>query len=242
MSDGDFSDILADPRPKAAASSGKASHAVAGTTLHVMIFAENWDNPNQTETLDCGTFEVCGMQINGPPSTARIEGVSVPLSAPVRREKHTRAWEETTLKSIASDIADRGGLTLTFDLDDDPVLDRVDQRQEPDLLFLMNLAMDHGASVKVYDKQLVIFSEAKYEAKPSVITFMRGDKRLKSYTFTQDTSDVAEGAVATYKDPKSGKWVSEEFYPPDAPAVGNQLIVNARPWNMEGDRYRELLE
>lgn len=244
----DFSDILADPTPSKPGKSGKpktktggASVAAGGTgkKIQVTIIAENWDGNGGMEELNCGTFEQTGKRREGQPSTISVEGTSVPLSAPVRREKHTRPWEETTMQAIVSDIAGRGGLSLVWELDDDPQLDRADQRQQSDLAYLTRLAKDHGASVKVSDNKLVVFSEEKYEGKAPVLTIKKGDKRLLSYSFLQDSSDTASSATATYKDPKSGKFINETFSPPTPPAVGNALIVNARPYMMSGDRYRE---
>jgi hypothetical protein len=207
--------------------------------LNLCRSLENWDDPEITEELFCGTFEVSGMAFSGPPDEATIEAVSVGLQNPVRREIHTKAWENTTLYEIATDIAAEGDLSLVLEIDD-IVLDRVDQRQEADLYFLTRLAKKHGASVKVMSGQLIIFRELDYEEKESVITIQKGDKRLLSYNFTQDSSDVCASASVTYSDPKSGKVAHETFIPQQAPAVGKVLNVNARPPDMRGDRYRNL--
>lgn len=239
MANDDFSEIL---YTKTTASTKKNSsstpYAVTGTVLKVTIIAESWDNPGQMETLDCGSFEVDAPALGGPPPVMTIKAVSVPLSAPIRREKVSKGWEDVTLREIASDIAQSGGLSLVYELDDDPFLDRIDQRQQANLPFLEDLCADHGATVKVFNDRLVVFSEAKYEARNAAFTFREGDKRLLDYDFNQDSSDVASSATVEYKDSQSGKMVEETFEPATAPAVAAKLNVNQRPSNLTGDAYR----
>jgi len=209
--------------------------AVTGTILEVIIYAESWDNPGTLESLHCGRFEVDGFTLNGPPATATIKAVSVPLKRPIRRETKNRGWENVRLSKIAGDIAEGGGLSLMFEVDNDPWLDRVDQRLEADLPFLQRICESHGAKVKVTDDRLIVFNEQKYEERDPVITFKAGDNRVLSYSFTLDSSDAANSATVSYKDPKSGRLVEGSFTPPEtAPAVGVSLVVNQRPGNLRG--------
>ena len=230
----DFSDIKADPVIKQSNSSSStgntsAPHAVTGTILRITIIAEAWDKPGTMETLLCGSFEIDGITIDGPPSTATIKATSVPLSTPIRRETHSQGWEDVTLRRIAQEIADRGGLSLMFELDSDPHLDRVDQRQEADLSFLQRLCADHGASMKVVDNRIIIFDEAKYEERDAIVTFKRGDNRIISWSLTQESANVASSATVSYKDPGTGKLISETYEPPNPPAVKQTLKVGYRP-------------
>lgn len=242
----DFSDITTDgmaTKPAGVSgpkvSSARTPHAATGTVLDVTIIAESWDDPGKLETLHCGSFEVDGMKIDGPPSTASINGVSIPLTSSIRRERRSDGWEDTTLQEVALDITNRAGLSLVYELDNDPHLDRVDQWHEPDLPFLQKLCANHGATLKVTDNQVVIFDEAKYEARDPIVTIQRGDKRLLAYSFTQDTANTASSATTSYKDPKSGKLVTETFAPENAPAVGQSLQANYRPADLSGDNYRQ---
>ena len=234
----DFGDITWAPAPTPRSAQSSASNAVTGTILRATIIAESWDNPGTMETLACGSFEIVGAKLDGPPSTLSVEAVSVPLNTPIRTTR-TKGWENTTLRRIATDICVNGEFNLVYELEDDPELDRVDQRQESDLAFLRKLCKEHGASVKVTGNQLVIFDEAQYEAKPSILTIKKGDGRLISYSFTLDSTNTASSASATYKDPKSGQLVHEVFTPPNAPAVAKTLNINTRPSNLAGDRYRD---
>ena len=228
-----FSDITAIPPPKKKAApkqpTEKTPYAVTGTVLRVTIYAESWEKPGTMEILQCGQCEIDSITLDGPPDVVTIKAVSVPLTSAARRETKSQGWEDVTLKRIAMNIAERGYMGLIYDYPNDPYIDRVDQRQEPDLSFLQRICTEQGASMKVIGDSIVIFDETKYEAKPPMFTFKKGDGYLISYSFTQDSSDTASSAEVAYKDPKTGKLVKETFAPETAPAVGQTLKVNTRP-------------
>jgi hypothetical protein len=235
----DFSDITATRIP-AQLTPASTAHARTGTVLRITIFTENWDKAGTIETLNCGSFEICGMRISGPPSITTIEAISLSLQSPIRREEHSKGWESVSLRQIAEDVAKRGNLILVYELDEDPRYDRVDQRRESDLSFLTVIAREQGAAVKVIGNQLVLYSEEKYETKPSVLTIKRGDKGLLSYSFSQDSSNTASSAMVTYKDPDSGK-LARAIFPEEGdtasaipgplpiPAVANAINISVRP-------------
>jgi hypothetical protein len=252
----DFSDITADRQPPdrtpviTSLTPASTPHAVVGTVLRVTIYAESWDNHDTIETLNCGSFEICGIRLSGPPSEATIEAISLSLQSPIRREEHTQGWEWISLYQIAQEVANRGSLSLVYELRHDRPFDRVDQRRESDLSFLTRIARDRGAAVKIIGNQLVIYSEQEFESKPPVLTIKRGDNRLLSYSFTQDTSDCASSAEVMHKDPYSGQ-MAWAVYPEDfaetgsavgggtgraqvlarrnMPAVANKLVIDSRP-------------
>ena len=235
MASNDYSSILYVPPPEAepppSVSASTAPYAVTGTKLRVSIVAESWDTPGTLETLHCGSFEIDGISLDygSGGSSASISAVSIPLTASIRREAKSRGWEGVTLKNIALDIAHNGGLSLMYESDHDPKFKRVDQRRQSDLAFLQQLCKKVGASVKVTDGSLIVFDEAKYEQREAIFTFKRGDKRLLSVSFTQDSSNTASGAEVSYKDPESGQLLSARFTPPNPPAVGAVLKNIERP-------------
>ena len=211
-----FDDIKADPTKKT--SSGSPISTTAGQKLSATIFADSWDNPGETVRLVCGKFDVSGVKIDGPPSTATIEAASIPLNTPIRLREKSRGWEGENLSSIANQIAADNGLWVKYELDEDPFFDRIDQREQADLPFLKELCDEQGAILKVMNNAIIIYDEAKLEAVKSKFTFKRGDKWLLSYSFTQDSTGVAEKATAVYKDPKTGQKVTasvaaKEFFP-----------------------------
>lgn len=225
----DFSDILAVRPQQQRVNSAATPHAVTGTVIKVTIVAESFNDPDTTETLFCGTFEVDGIDFDGPPDVATVKAVSVPMQTPIRRESRTRAWENVNLSKIGTDIAHEGGMSLQFLIKNDPRLDRVDQRQEASLPFFKKLCMMFGATVKVSNNTVIVYDELEFEARPSVVTFKKGDGKLIGYNFTLDSSNVASSAEITYKDPRTNMLIAETFEPDDAPATGVVHRVTERP-------------
>ena len=222
------------------------NNAVSGTILRVKIRVENWNGAEwnglgENSELDCGAFEIDGVDFLGPPNMVSIKAVSTPVSSSMRREMKTRAWEDVTLRQIAQDIADDAGFDMMYEVDTDVQLDRIEQLEMSDMAFLLGLARQYGIAVKVTNNKVVLFKELSFEARPVVETFDMGEVggRLINYRFSQDTSDTVKKAINKYKDPKSGKLVKAEFEPPNPPATEQIALINMRPGDLRGDNYRE---
>lgn len=236
----DFSDIASgSATPGSATTSKKASYAVTGNILRVVLTAENWTEQGKTDRLDCGSFEIDAVDFSDPPPVVTIKAVAVPLTKNIRSQPKCKAWETVTLSEMAGKIADEAGMELLYDADENPLLDRADQRQTSDLVFLKGICDGEGFTLKVTDNKIVIFDEKKYEAKASVCTFKRGDARIIAASFTQDTSQTSNSATVRYKDPKSGKLVQETFTPDEPPATGRETIINTRTADLRGDAMRQ---
>jgi phage protein D len=85
--------------------------------------------------------------------------VSAPLATGLRRRKRTRAWKGVTLKQIASDIADRAGLSLSWDGTAGLTYTDAHQADKSDLEFLEELCNEVGRDLKVTEDKIVIFDE-----------------------------------------------------------------------------------
>ena len=134
-----------------------------GDKVKARIILHEWEAPDVTQSLPCGTFEVDQIECAGPPNTVTIKCVSTLVSKPMCQEKHTKAWENTKLSTIAGDMAKNNGLELFWDCPDDPQFERRDQVETSDLEFLSSLCSDYGVATKVTDTQLVCYDEEKYE-------------------------------------------------------------------------------
>ncbi|MBQ7732558.1 MAG: hypothetical protein IJT58_00885, partial [Synergistaceae bacterium] len=139
-----------------------------GDKVRAAIIVHDWEEAGKTESLPCGMFEVDQIECSGPPNQVTIKGVSTLVSKPMRQEKHTKAWENVKLSTIAGDAASKNGLELFWDSPNDPVFSRRDQVEISDLEFLKTLANDYGINVKVTDTQLVCYDEDSYQAKEPV--------------------------------------------------------------------------
>lgn len=125
------------------------------------------------QSLRFGLFEIDEMTSSGYPSEIQIKAVSVPDNNTLRGTERSRSWEKTKLQVIANDIAIDAGMTLFWDTEENPVLDRAEQTEQSDLSFLYAICKDKGLALKISDKKIIVFDEAKYEAEKAKITIVK---------------------------------------------------------------------
>lgn len=219
----------------------------AGTKLRAAIYTENWHNEGDSDSLDCGSFEVDDSSFAGPPDIVSVKAVSTPITSALRREEKCRPWEDVTLSEVGSDIASEAGIGFLYEVGEEIELDRLDQLEQSDLAFFQEICTDNGICLKVTNDTIVVFEEKMYEARATVDKFTKGDirssqnphGRLLKYAFSQNTTDTASDSTVSYKDPKSGKLVDYTFEPPEPPPVGQSIEDNRRVDDLRGDVWRE---
>lgn len=202
-----------------------------GATLTTEIRTLNWLRDGELLRLPCGTFQIDEITAKGPPTTADIKAVSVPVRSSARQEERTKGWEDIKLSRVAEEIATKQGLEFFWDSPEDPLLDRRDQAESADLAFLMRQCERVGLALKVTDTKLVVFSEEEYEKRAVVetITFSQvAQKRIISYSFRTKTAGVYRGSRLQYHDA-----VQDETFDVYVPAEnqnhnGKALNINER--------------
>jgi phage protein D len=202
-----------------------------GAVIHATIVTHDWDGPNKTESLPCGTFEIDEIECSGPPTQVQIKAVSTAASKSMRQEKKTRGWENVKLSAIAGDIANANSLKLLWDSTDDPLFERRDQVETSDLEFLQHLCKSYGVSVKVSDEQLICYGEEDYEAKDAVASLSFGDKHIKTYRFRKKTRGTHKASKVKYHDAVKGEFYGadvEEEGEEDDEGLGEDLSSNQR--------------
>ncbi|MBQ7577613.1 MAG: hypothetical protein IJT21_05000 [Synergistaceae bacterium] len=205
-----------------------------GDKIQASIIIHNWDDANKTESLPCGTFEVDQIECSGPPNQVSIKAVSTLVSKPMRQEKHTKAWENVKLSTIAGDVANKNGLKLFWDCPNDPNFERRDQVEISDLEFLSGLARDYGIAVKVTDTQLVCYDEEEYESHEPVGSLSYGDKKLLRWSFSSKTNGTYKGANLQYHDPVKNKtliYTGKDVWKTEG--TGRTLELNQKADNQE---------
>lgn len=195
-----------------------------GDTIEATIERMNWKGDGKTDSLPCGLFAVDTFDIGGPPDTAKISASSLIGGSTEIREKRTKAWENVRLRTIAQDIAGRSGLTLLYEHTDNPLYDRIEQTNQADLSFLMEICKREGIALKVASKQLVLFDEYVYEQADPVLTIRRMD--TTSYSFSWSAVDSAYRAARLRYTPTSGPTIDVMYEPPNAPRTGPVLVLN----------------
>ncbi|MBQ7594155.1 MAG: hypothetical protein IJU48_07365 [Synergistaceae bacterium] len=198
-----------------------------GDKIKVSIVVHDWEAVNRTQSLPCGTFEVDQIDCSGPPNQVTIKAISTLVSKPMRQEKHTKAWENVKLSTIAGDVAGKNGLSLFWDCKDDPFFERRDQVETSDLEFFSGLARDYGIAVKVTDTQLVCYGEEEYEQHSPVGEFSFGDKKLISWSFSSKAAGTYKAAKLQYHDPVKDETFDVEEND-DAEGTGRTLEINQK--------------
>lgn len=197
-----------------------------GATIEGFLITQDWEKAGDNRVLPLGTFEVDEIECAGPPETVTIKGVSVPVNSSLRGEDKTRAWEKTNLQVIADDIAKKTGLELFYDTKDNPAYDRIEQTEQSDLSFLLNLCGDAGLSLKITGTKIVIFDDSKYETMEPVVTITKGKSNVLTYNITSSTRDIYKAARVEYKGSK--ETIKYTYTAPNRPASGKTLVINER--------------
>ena len=203
-----------------------------GATVQAAIITEHWEEDGKTETLPLGTFEIDEIEFSGPPNIVTIKALAIPESSTLRGEVKNRAWEKTQLSVIAQDIANGASMDLTYDTDDDPEYDRIEQTEQSDLEFLLKLCNDAGLSLKITDKQVVVFDDSKYEKIAPVMVIRRNAASVLKYNATSSTRDVYSSCRVRYHNAKTKQDIDYIYAPPSRPTTGKTLVINERVDNL----------
>lgn len=198
-----------------------------GAVITAAICQKN-ENGNG-KVLNCGVFQVCGVDGSGPPATVSIKGTALPFTASVRTGIRNKAWENISLLEIADEIAAANNMTCMFESAANPYYDRREQLQESDIVFLQRLCGDAGLSLKATAGMLVLFNAAEYEQRGVVRTFDRKAGGILNYSFSTSFQDSNyDSCSVSYTDPLTQETYTGEFSAPDASGEGQVLQLNER--------------
>ena len=104
------------------------------------------------------------------------------------------------------------------------------------LEYLRDRCKDEGLSIKVFNRQLIIYSESEYEGRGSVYTLTYGMSQILAYGFTSRLNETYASAENAYVSPETGKLIEGKFEPPYGPeGSGSILKINQRVDPEEGE-------
>jgi hypothetical protein len=196
-----------------------------GAEITAEIECQNFIEPDETTVYPCGAYTVDELEFSGPPWKVSLRCVSSSVKKSLRREQKTRGFENTSLQTIAGQIAEANDLGLVYEAEDVSYTRR-DQRKESDLEFLSRLADEAGLSLKVAERRIILFSGRQFDAKSPGLTYKPGD--LASWRFSSQAHDVFRACKVSYQDPASKQVLDYLFEPESAPESGQVLQVNKR--------------
>lgn len=179
-----------------------------GDVLKLNIGYEN------EKLLNCGKFEIDELEYETPPDIVTVKALAASIKKPLR-QKNSIAYENKTLKQIATEIAKKHSLTLVGSIADIKV-QRITQNQQRDLEFLKKLAEEYGYIFKVTSDKLVFYETAKLKSASVTKIFYKKD--LSRISLSEKTSQKYKAVQVSYHNPKTGKTVKT--------TVKNTSVVN----------------
>lgn len=214
----------------------EAIHAAAASRkISASIIRKNWGGKGEDEVLECGEFELDSVTVNGPPATLSLEATSLPYAEPVRQTVLSKAWENCSLSSIASQVAEKAGLSCSYISSVDPFYERAEQFRESDIVFLSEQCHESGLSLKVTDGALVIFDQQQFESSGPVGTIRRGDGSYTRYSLGSGEAKTQYSSCrVSYTDPDKGQLIEGRAENPDG-AKNEQILEITKRVESEGE-------
>lgn len=169
-----------------------------GDSLRVFIGYEG------EKLLNCGVFEIDEIEFATPPDILTVKALATGITKALR-QNNSVAYENKTLKQIASEIAQKHSLTLVGEIEDVRV-ERITQNQERDLTFLKKLAEQYGYIFKIAEGNLVFYKTEKLTGADAAKILYRTD--LSRISLTEKTSKNYKAVTVTYHNPKTGKKIT----------------------------------
>jgi phage protein D len=184
-----------------------------GDIVKPTIATINWRKDGDQQALPCGTFVIDEPSYSGRPRTMSIGAVSTPSNTDFMTTPNSRSWKKASIKKIAESIVKPYNLLLVFDALDDPIIGFVEQSEQADVSFLDDLCRKNSLAMKISDQSLVIFSEAKYEARETSAILTESDM-LSWSAKTTFTDTGYDGCQIEYMNHQQGKTHRYTFWAP----------------------------
>lgn len=154
--------------------------------------------------LNCGNFEIDEIEFDAPPDSLIVKGIATSIKKTLR-QKNSIAYENKSLKQIASEIAKKHGYNLVGEVEDTKV-ERITQNQERDLYFLKRLAEQYGYIFKIAEDNLVFYKTDKLLNADSAKILYKSD--LSRLNLREKTSQKYKSVTVSYHNPKTGKKIT----------------------------------
>ena len=178
--------------------------------------------------LNCGIFEIDEIEFSAPPDIITVKALATGITKALR-QNNSVAYENKTLKQIASEIAQKHSLTLVGEIEDVRV-ERITQNKERDLTFLKNLAEQYGYIFKITNGQLVFYKTEKLTSADSAKILFKSE--LARFNLTDKTSKSYKAVTVSYNNPTTGKKIVATAKNPNC-VKGDTLKINERCENKQ---------
>ncbi|BBD77246.1 phage late control D family protein [Hydrogenophilus thermoluteolus] len=156
------------------------------------------------ELVPAGAFDVDEIEIESPPMAIRIRAQSAGVSRAVR-SRIGRKYENTTLKGILADVAQRLGAKLSGKIEPDPAIERATQYGETAWQFAVRIAREYGYTVKLTNNNQTLAVSRLADDQPPVRVLRPSD--MTRFSFRDQIADVPARATVRRHDEKTGELI-----------------------------------
>ncbi len=170
-----------------------------GAKLIAKIVGRYWTNGKGTKTLSCGSFTLDDISYDDAPSTLTVGGVAKPEDQDFSELERDYIWQNTSIKRIGQTIADRYGLSFSYDAEDYDI--ECDEQSATDSSYYNTLCGYYGLILKVYADSLWVYDREAYKAKLPVKTFNSSNIKRGSLSWNTTLSGTFTGGDFSYTDP-----------------------------------------
>lgn len=211
-----------------------------GDKLKATFVVKDWNSLGKEEKLYCGKFYLDEITATGPESRVTLKASSIPVGqsgegkSSIHFTRKTRAWEDTTLKAIAQDVAKTNGLSLHYGTSKNPHYERRDQREKSDAAFVEVLAVEAGLFFKLTATRLAILDRGTFSqsergsasATGPVVELSR--KGVLSWSLTSKCAGIYKSCRVKYHNPVKKETIESIVIDDLAPDTGEILELNQR--------------
>ena len=206
---------------------------VAGDTLAATIRALNCQYSGDNRILPCGFFIVDSFSFSGWPVSGSISAISTPLDSSFTTTQRTKTWENVTIKEIGTEIAGRAGIALAWDVEGTPfTIKSVEQSEQTDCEFYMNLCNTYGLAMKVYSQKIVVYDREAYKKKDPVAKIT--EEEITSWSWSKNLTGTYTGGEYTYTDPNTEEEIKVTV------GTGTRILKQSGKADSQADAERKI--
>lgn len=178
-----------------------------GDKISGSITFQNWNAEGKHLKLDCGKFVLDSIKFSGGPLKATFGALAIPASESFKSRERTKTWKKVTVKKIATEIAKRYKLNLSYS-GPSITINAIEQSEKSDSAFLYEVCKSYGLSMKVFNSKIVIYDQTAQEKKKSVATLKRESFVDDNWDYEDALEGTYTGARISYKSGKNSKEIS----------------------------------
>lgn len=178
-----------------------------GDKIKGSITFKDWNAAGKDLKLNCGTFTLDSIKFTGGPLAASFGALAIPASDSFKTTERTKTWKKVTVQKIATDIAKRYKLSLSYS-GPSITINAIEQSEKSDSAFLYDICGKYGLSMKIYNSKIVIYDQTAQEKKKAVATLTRESFVDDSWDYSDELEGTYTGARISYKSGKDSKEIS----------------------------------